>query len=222
VQNFAAHYFPLFFLSLWLIITTVLGVLSGWFSLARRYPDQKEEALFTMKRQSCSMGVGVRMNGLLRLSVCQSGLRIGMMRVFGPFCRDFFVPWEAISISRRTLFFQPLAELRFGNPSHGKLILRNHVANRLAQAAPGLWPEVEIPAEETHSNTLRSVLSLWALQTLIASTFFLVVPRMMAPAKAHPPVLVAILFPSVLFGLVAILDYWNRRKGAKKTRPDQL
>jgi hypothetical protein len=95
MQNFGAEYFLLFFATLWFAVTTLLGVMSNWFVLAQRYPDRKEEALLTLRGQSGSMGLGVRMNHILKISVCPSGLRIGMSRVFGPFCRDFFVPWEA-------------------------------------------------------------------------------------------------------------------------------
>jgi hypothetical protein len=90
-QNFAV-FFSLFFAGLWLTVTTLLAVLSGWFRLMARFPDQAMEPLLRIRGQSGSMGLGVGMRGILTLRVCDSGLRVGMTRIFGPFCRDFFVP----------------------------------------------------------------------------------------------------------------------------------
>jgi hypothetical protein len=41
----------------------------------------------------------------LKLSPCSSGLRLGIVRLFGPFCRDFLVPWDEISVVRKDRFF---------------------------------------------------------------------------------------------------------------------
>ena len=81
------------------------------------------------------------MRGILTQSVCPAGLRAGTMRVFGPFCRDFFVPWESIVVTRKTVLFQPAVKLQFGNPVVGTLSIAAHAANRLARAALGRWPE---------------------------------------------------------------------------------
>jgi hypothetical protein len=86
------HYFPIAFAGLWLAITTTLGIFSGWFLLMWKYPDRKEEtALLQLKRQSGSMGLGVAMQRILSISVCPSGLRVGIMRIFGLFCRDLVI-----------------------------------------------------------------------------------------------------------------------------------
>jgi hypothetical protein len=74
------------------------------------------EPMLRVRWQSGSMGLGVSMSGILTLGVCPSGLRVGIMRVFGPFCRDFFVLWEDIRITRRTVLFWPVAKLQFGSP----------------------------------------------------------------------------------------------------------
>lgn len=77
------------------------------------------------------------MRGILTLDVCPSGFRVGIIRAFGPFCRDFFVPWEDIRVTRKTVLFWPVAKLQFGNPSIGSLTISARVADRLARAAKG-------------------------------------------------------------------------------------
>jgi hypothetical protein len=132
---------PFAFPLLWLATTAFLGLLSGWYGLMQRYPDHAEQPLLTLKWQSGRMGFGVSLNNVLRLSACPSGLRVGIFRLFGPFSRDFFVPWEVISITRRKYFFAHVAELQFGTPPNGTLVLQAKLADKLAQAARESWPE---------------------------------------------------------------------------------
>jgi hypothetical protein len=209
-QNFAV-FFPLSFVSLWLTVTTVLAVLSGWFRLMARFPNQTVEPLLRIRGQSGSMGLGVTMQGILVLSVCPSGLRVGMMRVFGPFCRDFPVPWEAIRVTRKSVLFWPVAKLQFGYPAIGSLTIPAHVANRLARAAMGRWPEAGPFPEEKHRDTLRRLLTQWAAITCIAALFFTLVPLAVAPTGARPPIVVAILFPAIVIGVVTIVRYVRER-----------
>jgi hypothetical protein len=209
-QNFAV-FFPLFFASLWLTVTTILAALSGWFRLMAKFPDQTAEPLLRVRGQSGSMGLGVSMRGILTLSVCSSGLRVGIMRVFGPFCRDFFVPWEAIRITRKNVMFWPVAKLQFGRPAIGSLTIPAHVANMLARAAMGRWPETGLFPEEKDRDTLRRLLTQWALITCAAASFFTLVPLALAPTGGRPPIVVAILFPAIVFGGVTIVRYFRDR-----------
>jgi hypothetical protein len=131
--------FPVLFLAIWLAVTTLLALLSGWFSLMRIYPDRDEQPVLHMPSQSGSMGLGVNLRGVLTLDVCPSGLRVVMMRAFGPFSRPFLVSWSDISVVRKTMFFTPVARLSLGNA--GSLTITTTVADRLASAAGKNWPE---------------------------------------------------------------------------------
>src|SRR5262245_47403136 len=105
-----------------------------------RYPDQQPvQPILRLRFHSGAMGLGVNMNGILILSVCPNGLRVGMMRIFGPFCRSFLVPWESIAIVRKTTLFGAVAKLQFGNPAIGALRIPSRTANRLARAANERW-----------------------------------------------------------------------------------
>lgn len=141
-QNFWL-WFPLFFAGVWFLATLLIGILSGWFPLMRRYPDRNEAPVLHLRGQSGLMGsLSARFRGILRLSVCPSGLRVGVFRLFGAFNRDFFVPWEEIAVERKQTFFSgAVAVLRFGAPPVGTLTIRADVADRLAKAAGDDWPE---------------------------------------------------------------------------------
>jgi hypothetical protein len=197
---------------MWLTITTVLGLFSGWYFLMIRYPNREETELLSLKGLSGSMGLGVAMNRILNISACPSGLRIGMMRVFGVWCRKFFVPWEEISVNRKNGFFGQSAVLQFGNPSRGRLRIPSYVADRLARASLGRWPEPGPFPQETKPQALNSVARQWLAVTLLAATFFFVVPRVTSPVADFPPISVAILFPAVVFGFASVFEYFKRTR----------
>ena len=47
-------YFPFFFVLLWFAVTVLLGFMSGWYFLMRRFPDRAEAPLRAFKK---SIGV---------------------------------------------------------------------------------------------------------------------------------------------------------------------
>jgi hypothetical protein len=71
----------------------------------------------------------------------------------------------------------------------------------------GRWPETGPFPEEKHRDTLWRLLAQWAAITCIAALFFTLVPLAVAPAGARPPIVVAILFPAIVFGVVTIVRY---------------
>ena len=209
-QKFTA-FFPVFFVALWLTMTAVLGFLSGWFRLMAAYPDQPEAPLLRLHFQSGMMGSGVSMKGVLTLSACPSGLRVGMLRVFGPWSRTFFVPWTSIAIVSQRGFFEPAARLEFGVPAVGRLSVSARVATRLARASMGRWPEPEFPPPESRRDLVRRVLGQWAVSTGIAALFFTCAPKVLGARDAGPPVTVAILLPAIVFGLGAIVSFFYQK-----------
>lgn len=152
-QNYAV-FFPIFFVALWLTVTTLLALLSGWFELMAKYPNRTVEPILRVRFQSGAVGI-VPMRDILTLDVCSSGFRVGMIRAFGPFCRAFFVPWESIVVIRKTTLFSTVAVLQFGNPVVGTLRISVRVADRLAGAAMGRWPEAGPVSDKNRSDILR-------------------------------------------------------------------
>lgn len=155
---------------MWLGVTTLLGALSGWYRLMQRFPDRPEPPLLALRNQSGSLGL-VAMNSVLCLSACPSGLRIGIMRIFGPFCRDLFVPWGEIQVSRKSRWFGRTAVLEFGHGLGASLSIPAHVADRLAVATAGTWPEPGPFVEETKSGVGSRVMKQWLLRTTLAAVF---------------------------------------------------
>jgi len=202
--------FPFFFAAMWLGVSTVLALKAHWFELARRYPDRAEDPSLRLRFQSGRMS-GVAMSGILTLDVCVTGLRVSIWRLFGPFSRPFFVPWNELSVTRRKMFFVlNVAELDFGRI--GNLIIPAHVADRLGGIAQLHWPEPGPFPQETSKRAIQYEFRSWLVGTTFAATFFIVAPRIMAPGAAAPPIAVAILFPAIVFGIVALIRFAIRSR----------
>ena len=113
--------------------------LTGWTDLAVKFPNRAEEPLLQLRWQSGCFGtVNV---SWLTLSVCPSGLRVAIPRLLGPFCHDFFVPWENLTVIRKKGLFEQDAELRFPNQRYSSLTIAGRVADKLASASQGRWPK---------------------------------------------------------------------------------
>ena len=75
----------------------------------------------------------------------------------------------------------------------------------------GLWPETGPYPQEKHRETLRRLLTQWALYTCAGALFFTLVPLAVAPTEGRPPIVVAILFPAVVIGVFTIVRYIRER-----------
>jgi hypothetical protein len=128
--------FPFLFVGMWLFVTTVLGFMSGWFSLQQWYADDGNgEPLLRLGWQSGSMGLGVSFRSCLTLAARRDGFSVRVWRIFGPFQRPLLIPWRDISAEpKRMLFFQ-MVRLNFGSPASGSLKISQRTWDRLIAAA---------------------------------------------------------------------------------------
>lgn len=134
------------------------------------------------------------------------------MKIFGIFSRDFFVPWDALSVVREDRFLWQSAELRFGNPLIGKLRIAANIADRLARFSNGRWPEAGSFPPETKQQAFIGVFKQWVAGTCFAALFFTLAPRLMSPHGHYPPIEVTILFPAVVLGIASVVRYFARTK----------
>ena len=133
--------FPFLFIGMWLVISTLLGLMSGWFNLQQWYPDDRsEEPLLTLGLQSGSMGMGVSLSGCLTFRAYRSGLGVAIWRIFGPFQRPLLIPWREIEATEKRSFFMKMVRLDLGRPANGKLIISAKVWSKLAEAAKAAGP----------------------------------------------------------------------------------
>lgn len=202
-------FFPFFFISLWLFVTSLLGLLAGWFSLQKHYPRGDDDALLTLRGLSGRMGmVGVNFSGVLRLSACPSGLRVGLFRLFGPFQRPFTVPWNAIDAQPKASFFFPMVRLGLGRPEIGTLTISRSVWARLAAASPAHAMAAEAMVDG--QKIRRGFLVQWIAITVLAGSFFFFASRL-GPDPVPVPAMVCFGFPAIVLG-VGLLIRWLRER----------
>ena len=128
--------FPFLFIGMWLLVTTILGFLSGWFSLQSWYSDDgDEEPLLKLGWQSGSMGSGVSFNSCLTLAATPKGLSLRVWRIFGPFQRPLLFPWREITAEPTRLLFLRMVRLNLGSSPSGSLKIKERTWNRLIEAA---------------------------------------------------------------------------------------
>lgn len=196
--------FPVFFVAMWMVVTTLLGTMSGWYALQRAFPDRQELARLTLRMRSGRMGLGVNMGGILTLAACPTGLRVGIFRLFGPFQRPFLVPWEQIQVERRTSFFLVQARLGFGRPEVGTLTIDARLWQRLAAESTlrAALPEV---APTSVKRAGLGFLVLWLAITAFAATFFYLTSR--GWPNGGVPLGICIAFPGTFFGIAMLIRF---------------
>ena len=207
--------FFLFFAAMWLAVTTLLGLLSGWYSLRQNYADDAgEKPLLTLRGQSGSMGIVVALSGVLRLRAYPSGLGIGISRMFGPFQRPLKIPWGEIDAEPGTSLFVPSVTLRLGRRGTGRLRISAVSWNRLMDAVPraegGGNPHVPPAMPVDRRSVARGFMLQWLAFTGIAAALFFIASRANGPAETIPAG-ICIVFPAVVVGFGQLLRY--RREG---------
>ena len=135
-----AAIFPFFFIGMWLLVTTVLWFFSGWPTLSERFPDRLERPLQVLRFQSARLGKGgpwnpwgaVSYGGCLRFDICAGGLRVRIWRIYGPFSKPFFVPWDKIAVEEKRFLFLRSYRLTFGSSELSALTIRRRAYTRIA------------------------------------------------------------------------------------------
>lgn len=205
--------FPVVFIGMWLVITSILGLLSGWYGLMERYPDRREPALARIGFLSGMMGVGVSLRGILTLTACQSGLRVSIWRIFGPFSRPFFVPWREIATQPKTIFFSPMVRLSFGKPEVGVLSIGARAWERLAGSARQAVGSQAPPAYPVSEwRLIRTTLVQWVVITAFAASFYYFAPRLMSLQAQPLPLALCVGFPATFFGAALLVRYLGQRR----------
>jgi len=201
------YLFPIFFAAIWVGASTILGWMSGWFNLQQWYPEPTGEPLLKLRGQSGSMGLGVALNGVLRLTAYPAGLGVGIWRVFGPFQRTFLVPWSEIGVEESRSFFTPMVKLSFGNPPNGRLKISMRSWSKLVAAAkPATTAPLPAAPEVSRAAVARRMFLEWLVLTTIGATFFLVVSHAWDSDETIP-VAFCIGLPAIMFGISQLIRF---------------
>lgn len=212
IQHWFPYAFPVFFVGMWLSVTTIFGLISGWFNLQQRFPDDgNEEPLLKLASQSGSMGFGVSMSGILRLRAYRSGLGVRISRLFGPFQKPLKIPWSEIQAQSSNSFLVPMAKLQLGRSSGGTLKISARSWARLVDVAQQpTVAAIQMPTA-VHVSRLsmaRGMLLQWLILTGLAASFFYFAPRLNG-GEHGLPLGIAIGFPAVFYGIAQLVRFFR-------------
>jgi len=205
------YVFPFLFVGMWLLISTVLGSISGWFNLQQWYPDDgSEEPLLKLGGQSGSMGAGVALNGILKLRAYPSGLGVGIWRIFGPFQKPLRIPWGEIEAEQSSSFFLPMVKLQLGKPANGTLKISARSWARLVNAVPksasGRQFQMPTAAPVSSRSVVLAMFVQWLVISGIGGAFFYFASRSNGAAAALP-LGICIGLPAVVVGIGQLIRY---------------
>ena len=104
--------FPLW----WCFVVWLIGLMSGWQGLARRFEDHRlPPAMQSVGR--ARLGIS-KYSGVLRIGASPRGLHLAIMILFRPGHRPLCIPWEQVEdLGVKTLLFLETQQLRLaGGP----------------------------------------------------------------------------------------------------------
>ena len=168
------------------------------------YPDQNVEPLLRLAGQSGILG-DLRISGALTLSVYASGLRVG----------DIFVPWENITVTRKSRLFRSGRAVWSGRSTSigcptlipiGTLTIRlTSLIGWLAQLWEGGQEGGPFP-EEKRSDKFRRLLAQWASGAGFFALFYIMM-LLLGGISGNDAIPVAILylFGSIVLGVVIVI-----------------
>ncbi|MFZ0308816.1 MAG: hypothetical protein WCC89_20005 [Candidatus Sulfotelmatobacter sp.] len=136
--------FPIYFLSLWLLVGATISFIGGWFSLAKVYRSQAAFTGAKWRMQSAQMRWLAGYNHVLTIGASPQGLYLASMFLFRFMHPPLLVPWSEIKVQRRKGWVFECVIVTMGHELAIPLRIRETLAAKLREASGSCWP-----AEET-------------------------------------------------------------------------
>jgi len=135
--------FPVYFLTLWLVVGAVVSFIGGWFSLAQVYRTQEAFDGAKWRMQSGRMRGLANYNNVLTLGVSQQGLYLASMFLFRFMHPPLLVPWSEIWVRRNKGWVFEYVTFTMGHDLAIPLRIRAKLAAKLRESAGNAWPVEE-------------------------------------------------------------------------------
>lgn len=132
--------FPAYFLTLWLLVSTVISFIGGWTTLAKRFRLNKPFDGQRWKGQSGQMRWLAGYGNCLTVGSSPEGLYLATMPLFRFRHPPLLVPWNQVSVSRRRILFFGFVRFGLGHEIDIPLYLRWKLAEKVRYAAGDRWP----------------------------------------------------------------------------------
>jgi hypothetical protein len=141
-------FFVLQFIALWALVSYVIGQLSGWVSLSRRFRDSGAFYSYQWPFQSVRMRtLWGTYNNCANFGADEAGLYMAVFPLFRIGHAPLFIPWSEIQVvsGTRGLIFKK-RKLLLGRQELIPLLVSVSLAEKLKEAAGQAWPVETIGA----------------------------------------------------------------------------
>jgi hypothetical protein len=129
------------FAGLWCLVSFLVGKLSGWSTLERRFVSSFPFPGQTWKWKSARLRRGTNYNRCLTIGADPTGLYLATVFFFRIGHTPLFIPWTEISFhGRRKILWIEFAEFRLGREEQVPFLIRASLADQIQAAAASSWP----------------------------------------------------------------------------------
>jgi hypothetical protein len=139
-KNFA-YIFPVYLVTMWIIVGYVIALAGGWRLLAQRFRIQGDFLGQKWTMQSARMRTLANYNNVLTVGADNAGLFIVPFFLFRAWHAPLYIPWVEITVRNKTrLYFFRFVELRLGRSEQIPFTINARLAARIEAAAGPGWP----------------------------------------------------------------------------------
>jgi hypothetical protein len=135
-----AAIFPIYFLSLWLLVGAIISFVGGWSSLAKVYRMRVPFNGAKWAMQSGRMRSLANYNNVLTIGVSPQGLYLASMFLFRFMHPPLLVPWNEIKVRRSKGWVFEYVTFMMGRELAIPLRIREKLAAKLRESAGNWWP----------------------------------------------------------------------------------
>jgi hypothetical protein len=135
--------FPAYFLFLWIFVSAIISLVSGWFSLAKVYRTRVPFQGRKWTMQNGQMRWRVNYNHALTFGVSPQGFYMASMFLVRFMHPPLLVPWSEIRVQKTQGWMFEYVTFTLGHELAIPLRLRATLAAQLREAAANYWPVEE-------------------------------------------------------------------------------
>ena len=134
---------PLYLLCLWMLVSAIVSLIGGWFSLARVYRTRVPFNGAKWRMQSGQMRYIVGYNNALTIGASPQGLYLASVFLFRFMHPPLLVPWSDVKVRKKKGWVFEYVIFTMGRELAIPLRIRGRLGANLQEAAGKCWPVEE-------------------------------------------------------------------------------
>ena len=135
-----AAIFPVYFCTLWFLVSATISVVSGWLSLSKLYRTQLAFGGAKWRGQSGQMRWRTNYNLVLTLGASAEGLYLAVIILFRFLHPPLLIPWREIKVRRSKGWLFEYVTFTMGHELAIPLRISAKAAEKLKNEAGSYWP----------------------------------------------------------------------------------